>query len=810
MNTEGLESLAARLSSGFQFFKPSRVWSSVSPTIMTAAAASSSVGFASDNLSTTSLLTEAGNLLISSATKDSIVSAATVTAVKSSVVNSSSPAISQLARIMRSLASVIMKQTSEVDIPDRRLSTFVAYLTSPFALLCMFMAIVLNRTIVFASVRRPQTLPLSTRILIRSAGIFQLARAIIPILTALKCYSPTLAQFIPKAFDVDFAAGEKCPGPDILWVLYKAFCLGHFVETLSCALEGRIPSADTGMTSFEYSLAFQEAQSAQRPSVEVLVISLIWAVNYLTFLLISILNLQNYRLIPSTFFGLISLGYFAASTYYGRAQFFPTVWVIGFAPHLGVLYVIVLCGCIYGIAAIFAGGTSNLQSSLRPITISLSEDFYSALLKLGILVLTSASDATYTAEGPPLAVPDATWVEALEFNKHAGFEYINEIPQDDERVVGGLAKRISFNSEPNAVYNTTAYTNSFSLQVQPRTRKRRRHSGRRLSSSFDHNNSLDKRSGYGSNNMRIGSSVGPGRAGNRKRRFGRIMLIYRIRMAYSLLISCIKLGVIITQKILNNIFRRDVIQEGSWARSGTEQHGHQIDTRNVSNKIISDDEYYSLFLQGDSLPEDDPSGDFEPSDDEADEVELDDGNESEASTALVPAYQGSITSELYPELGASDISLSSLLLPQTPEERHLSRVMTAHLSANEVVTRGKMRLYEEQLREYDEARGLGYDYDSDDGDDDETALLISFINERRQQKAPNSNSNNLHAHDLEDFTYQPSLCVVCHTNQRNVVLWPCRCLAVCEECRISLSIRNFKGCVCCRREVFSFSRLYVP
>ncbi|KAK9366005.1 hypothetical protein V1509DRAFT_631352 [Lipomyces kononenkoae] len=732
------------------------------------------------------------------------------------------PVISQFARIMRSLATVIVKQTSEVDIPDRRIGTFVAYLTSPFALLCMLMAIVLNRTVVFASVRRPQTLPMYARLLIRSVAIVQLTRATAPLVTALKCYSPILGQYIPEYFAINPEDG-KCPGPDILWHLYKAFCTGHFVETFSSALQGRIPSPDTGMTLFEYSLAFQEAQSAQRPSVEVLVISLIWALNYLTFLIISVFDLQNYRLIPSTFFGIISLTYFAASTYHGRAQFFPTVWVIGFAPHLAVLYVIILCGSIYLLASLFAGGTSNLQSSVRTVNVSLSEDFYSCLLKLGILVLTSAADATYMAEGPSLVVPETTWIEALEFNRRAGFEYINEMPADPEDGSISLRKRLTFTADAVGDYNS-AFNNSFGVVASSRSNKKRRrsHSSSLRHASSPLQNSIKRPSGYGNHNVRVGGNIhtlqgSSGTAQRKSGRFGRFVLLYRVRMAYKLVLWCFRVCV--------NLIWKAFFRLNRWRRhipSNVEDEGIvdgpiQQNAVDASNSL-SDDEYYSLFLQGDQLPEEDPSGDFEPSDDEDDFTTLenddDDDIDRASSNALAISSGAGDASELFPELSILDISLSSLLLPRSPEERQLARVMVAHMSANEVVTRARMGHYEDRLYGSENAY-YGYSDDSSsDSFDDESASFLSLLNERRRNGGKNPNTLGYGIADGNDdgmaATYSPSLCVVCHAAQRNIVLWPCRCLAVCEECRVSLALRNFKGCVCCRRDVVSFSRLYVP
>ncbi|KAK9470679.1 uncharacterized protein V1510DRAFT_422467 [Dipodascopsis tothii] len=678
-----------------------------------------------------------------------------------------------------------MKQATDMDIPDRRIGTFVAYLTSPFALLCMLMAVILNRTVVFASVRRPQPLPPSARLLIRSVAILQLARAMGPILTALKCYSPGLAPYIPGVFAV--ADGEACPTPDVLWYLYKAFCTGHFVETFSNALQGRVPSPDTGMTLFEYSLAFQEAQSAQRPSVEVLVISLIWASNYLVFLVISVFNLQNYRLVSSSLFGMISLSYFAYSTYCGRAQFFPTVWVIGFAPHLAVLYVIVICGSIYLLAALFAGGTANLQNTLTTINISAGEDFYSCLLKLGITVLTSASDALYTSEGPRLALPEATWLDTLENPDLAGF--VDAAPPDDEylqisytasatgardvRYLGSYTpprRRLVFSATDGAV-DAVLDADGAAAVPAPATVDGVTHAVIRRR----------KTSGYATMN-RASKVGGPLAASARHTARGRVrdvMLLYRLSMAYTLVRSTL----VLFARLLVDVVRRR-LRPKTATPAPTPVFVSPIEEV-VPERVLSDDELYARFLQDRPMPEYDASADFAPDDDDDDDDYADDSSDSDDDRLVLRARDPALDQELFPEARnlPADITLSSLLLPQSYEELEYARVLTAHLSASHILTRSRHReLFA-----------------------DEADSLAAVITDRRPARTRVFGED-----DDDDITTSHSLCVVCHSSQRNVVLWPCRCLAICEDCRVSLALRNFKGCVCCRREVTSFSRLYVP
>ncbi|SMN19173.1 similar to Saccharomyces cerevisiae YNL008C ASI3 Putative integral membrane E3 ubiquitin ligase [Maudiozyma saulgeensis] len=51
------------------------------------------------------------------------------------------------------------------------------------------------------------------------------------------------------------------------------------------------------------------------------------------------------------------------------------------------------------------------------------------------------------------------------------------------------------------------------------------------------------------------------------------------------------------------------------------------------------------------------------------------------------------------------------------------------------------------------------------------------------------------------------LCAVCKTNEREIVLWPCNCFAMCDACRISLALRGYSTCVCCRRPVDGYSKI---
>ncbi|WWC71506.1 uncharacterized protein I206_105464 [Kwoniella pini CBS 10737] len=68
-------------------------------------------------------------------------------------------------------------------------------------------------------------------------------------------------------------------------------------------------------------------------------------------------------------------------------------------------------------------------------------------------------------------------------------------------------------------------------------------------------------------------------------------------------------------------------------------------------------------------------------------------------------------------------------------------------------------------------------------------------------------------HRDEDDDERRRACVVCMTQMRDTILWPCRCLALCNDCRESLAARLSASehmCPCCRRKVDGYSRIYVP
>ncbi|CCF57932.1 hypothetical protein KAFR_0D02840 [Kazachstania africana CBS 2517] len=58
----------------------------------------------------------------------------------------------------------------------------------------------------------------------------------------------------------------------------------------------------------------------------------------------------------------------------------------------------------------------------------------------------------------------------------------------------------------------------------------------------------------------------------------------------------------------------------------------------------------------------------------------------------------------------------------------------------------------------------------------------------------------------EEINYS---CIICRQNTRNIILWPCRCMTICDECRVKLGHRGIHSCVSCKNEIYGYSKVHI-
>ncbi|KAK7956001.1 uncharacterized protein PG986_005223 [Apiospora aurea] len=837
------------------------------------------------------------------------------------------------------------------------LGSIISYMTSKWALCCVAMAIVLNRTHIFAASRRRLRLHWPIRLLLRFIPIALFLYQAKDTLQSIQCQtSPDFAEMrwgnSTKSSDLMFAypggylhtvsstlllgaadidscrAVNMVPKTEsvypaelqgslpLLWPLFGTLCLSHFVETISCAVQGRAVAVETGMTLFEHSLAFAEAdaaisnqlgwglfggtassnvtfQQSSGPNLaisrsmimrrvntapEVLFVAFLSSMGHVTSHLLGVFNLQSkFRLISTGFWALGFMASIVIEVY--RFSFddpasmglfrFPTVCIIGFIPHVLVFAGIMMCSVIYALALTLSAlapppGTEaaerlsfrqrlvnahhNMQAniSFSDIRISWEMDFYTALLRTGFSIITMASEAVYLNEDRGVTLKQHTWLEEQRFRELEKFRMqwtgpnMGDTPYD----LGGAISLVPI--KDNEIGASSGYARERAAQKLPKSKVG------------------DKRARDG-----VGAAE---RSSRWLLALEFLMNIWRLVLRWMALIALKTLarigittqpGILVWLTRLPSTGKKDERQSGdvrtyarTSGRSGSSalRNDERVDieaavrqrlkmapeTANIPERDI-DKHLYASWTFGELWGSADTSGDWEPAEDadnwdttsmiysvagsEVDSGEdrdpwaddddnLDDGQRTPTQTSPFASRESTPFDQPLPVH-----QLARLLHPQSPEDRQEAHTLAAHLSSDRIMTRSQYARQQASARTRLLTSSSGARRTNQKlTPDEEAELLEQLIISRRSQRSSSHEASQQPQLDqgTENTGSWAGLgdngpqCVVCHSAPRTVIVWPCRCLSLCDECRVSLAMNNFDKCVCCRRDVVSFSRIYVP
>ncbi|KAI1124655.1 hypothetical protein F5Y10DRAFT_248973 [Nemania abortiva] len=834
------------------------------------------------------------------------------------------------------------------------LGSVFSYATSKWALSCIAMAIILNRTHIFAASRRRLRLTWPVRLFLRLAPILLFTYQSRQLLQAIQCQtSPNFAEMrwgsSTKTSELMFAEPsgylhglssillfgasdyDSCRAINMipesnqdssaelrgslsqLWPLFQTVCLSHFVETVSCAVQGRPVSVETAMTLFEHSLAFAEADAAignqlgwglfsgggasnvtsfQQASganiaisrsmimkrvntpPEVLLVAFLSSMSHITSHMLGLFGLQNrYRLLSTGFWAMFFMG----SLLFEAVNFslegvshlgllrYPTVCIISFVPHLIAFVGILMCFAIYTFALLLAAieppelltdghplsfterlrrAHANMQAniSLADIHVSRSMDFYTAIIRIGFGVITMASEAVYLNEDRGINVKETTWLEEDRFRELESLrmQWAGTGVRGDPRYdsVGTIGLVPIKDGQARA---SSGYARERAAQTVPKARVGDRRS----------------RDGVG--------------AAERSSRWVLalefLMSINRLILRWLALImlkGLVRIGVSRQPWLLVYLSR--------WPSQKKEDEKQPDNPPKLRYKLVRNNKPGLLFNdettdveaevrkrlrrspETASLPEDeldsrlydswkygelwgavDTSGDWHPNDDaddwdntsvittlDEDGDVTDDGwedhdDEAEAETdgQRTPTQ---ISFNLSRETTPSDQLLSMpdlarLLHPRSPEERYEAHALAAHLNSDRIITRSQYARMQRNQRARILFSGNSNRKHIHQGrmtDEEQAELLEQIILSRRAEIERREEETGKRPSADEKKAEGTPDCVICRNAPRKIIVWPCRCLSLCDECRVNLAMNNFDKCVCCRREVISFSRIYVP
>ncbi|KAI0053945.1 hypothetical protein FA95DRAFT_1480416 [Auriscalpium vulgare] len=186
------------------------------------------------------------------------------------------------------------------------------------------------------------------------------------------------------------------------------------------------------------------------------------------------------------------------------------------------------------------------------------------------------------------------------------------------------------------------------------------------------------------------------------------------------------------------------------------------------------DAVYQRFLAGETVS-DDEDDDFDPRHESA----LPEHHDTDAESAEEEDEGGIDTAGLYADLSVTAASGASAPL------------LLAHMTdtSSSPLTR---RRYSTLLAQPVQSR-------------DEEGEWAQFVEHRRVVASASEKAR-------EDDERRRN-CVICTVEERQIICWPCRCLALCDDCRENLASRfsaSRHTCPCCRQAVEGFSRIYIP
>lgn len=831
-----------------------------------------------------------------------------------------------------------------------KFSGFFSYLTSRWSLACFTVALVLNRITIYASTRRHLHLDWSRRLALRIIPILLFISQIHSLLRTIRCQTSTEYSLIRygtpgKRLLFDHAGGggflyslgstllpwetdeQSCSAMNmgrpasssdisygsfvLLWPVFLRLCLSHFVETLSCALQGRAVVTEAGMSIFEHSLAFAEAESTisqtlglglfglpkqsaskddlgesaqstlhllsrtqvlERMNVtpELLLIALISCCNSLTSNVLDVFGKQSrYRLFNTAFWGLCFMSTMAWGLVKGSSVGsenvvlkFPTVCIVGFVPHLLILSGIITCAVIYMLALLitafslpvdtpqplslrerFTLAHENMQGATQfhNIRFNRHEDFYTTLLRIGYTALTAASEAVFLNEGKGVVARSMTWLEE---------DRLAEIESSRQR--RSLRDPVSHTSD---IPFGGGESVDFDIPEAPSDWESGYGREKKIEKPKNGSRSLRTQTDPGG----VGAFRGMVRWYHGFAFFRGIFYLLLRWTAYGLDKLLSKIGISARPQWLKTIVRSRKSRPQELKNKQTESldfwiltdtgelvlpadHEFDVETEmrkrersgatlwEQSDEQRLDDKLYGWWKAGGSWGDRDLSSDYSPPENDIDDTTsvvsmsttADSEWEDESDGRRTPTRDNPFPSGFSREsttVQESMVDISSfarLLDPRDQESRQEARILAAHLAAGQegrILTR---RRFQQQI-EHERAQvllssRLSQEIRSEKRKptmEEESEILEKLILSRRSSASVRADEQSWES-GASGLGPSGPPCVICQTNPRSVITWPCRCLCVCEECRVSLAMNNFGSCVTCRQDVGGFVRLWVP
>ncbi|KAG0213598.1 hypothetical protein BGX28_004015 [Mortierella sp. GBA30] len=744
--------------------------------------------------------------------------------------------------------------------------SMIHFFTSPYFLLLCFMSIVMNRINAIVVPRNPHPLKLSVRFALKLPAFYLLMKSVLITLaltTQDRQYVPLLGWMLSglrTTYDESHA----------LWLSFIAMGISCTIDAFIANLHSTGTSEHT-INMLEWAILFHFTPFGQ----DILIISLIQVCQLLTLQFLSLSSQgRNYRLIVTTFWGLLDLIHFAHAVYF-RSSTYPSLQLLTRLPEVVVLLMVCISMILHALTYIVTGGNVRRQMFEPRAMPTMDEEYGLAVFKVGRACMEATRGVGLRNEVDAVVVPFGTILDrkhALKSKQSAthssSVSSVDQSHHPSSTLRYGVSNSGFANEMPDVVETPG--------QRQQVSRRRVRYN---VMKAFCQSSAgLLVEVAYSLHNRIV-----PARFRRPLPFATRTSAEAGTRMSMQ---DYIQLRATI----------EDALEQAKRSRERGEQNGENEEEygRTLEGGAVLDEaeeeEIYSEFLARELTFSDDEGEEFDADfvlgegenemyedeeselesevedahqpagQEEYEEIEMDgvesfgirrrrgseSDSEEEDSNAVSSVMDGEETVEKDPSAWRSltslqdfflDTSFISIFLSGRLQDTPLTRsqhrrVMSGARDSVQDTLEDGFNIQEtgnENLGRLGLGRLPRRNRVFSDNDNKNTsnnkALLFILQKYRRthRERSPRPNEGSSVAYtDIsppplaqastpeESSIYSRMLCVVCQSEPRGVLLRPCRCLALCNECREVLASRRFKQCPCCRSDVQGFSKVFLP
>ncbi|KAG0255065.1 hypothetical protein BG011_005334, partial [Mortierella polycephala] len=285
--------------------------------------------------------------------------------------------------------------------------SMIHFFTSPYFLLLCFMSIVMNRINAIVAPRNPHPLKLSVRFALKLPAFYLLMKSVLITLALTTQDQPTLPfAWMLTGLRTSYSESQA------LWLSFIAMGVSGTVDSFIANLHSTA-THEHSINMLEWAILFHFTPFGR----DILVISLIQVCQLLTLQFLTLSSRgKDYRLVVTTFWGLLDLAHFGHAMYY-RSNTYPSLQMLTRLPEVVVILIVCISMTLHVLTYIVTGGNVRRQMFEPRAMPTMEEEYSLAIFKLGRACMEATRGVGLRNEVDAVVVPFGTILDRKQIAK---------------------------------------------------------------------------------------------------------------------------------------------------------------------------------------------------------------------------------------------------------------------------------------------------------------------------------------------------------------------------------------------------------